>query len=329
MHEDAHQDSDQDADHRAVHDERSHGTEAHGPLRIVLGIDFSQPARRGIEWAAALAEARHASVLAVHAIEPTPLSSMGEAAESLVARCVERLERECTLLASRGIPFEAHAAVGRPWQVIRDAVAERGADLVIVGNRGLSPIKRALIGSNADRVLRAVDVPVLVVHASDIPRGHLRVLVATDFSVHARETVAAFRSIFVPSSIRLEVRVVHATVPPAVIEAAEAPLIERVDWTALDDDARLAAERVADIFRADGIEAGVGVQRGGAARTVLAEVRGWRADILLVGRRGMSGFERMVMGSTAERVLHAAGCAVFTAQHVPVAAPAVRAAFIS
>lgn len=300
-----------------------------GPLRILIGIDFSQPSRRGIEWAVSLAEGRRAAVVAVHAIEPTPLNATGDATDALVARATERVEAECALIAARGIPFESVVAVGRPWHAVRDAVAERGADLVILGNRGTSLIRRTLLGSNADRVLRAVDVPVLVVHASDMPRGHLRVLVATDFSPDADETISAFRGLFVRSSIRFEVRVVHATVPPDVvgIETLDAPLTARVDWAAFEEQARVAAGRIAHAFSAEGVEATVCVERGAAARTVLSECRNWRADLVLVGRRGKSGFERMVMGSIAERVLHAAGCAVFSAQHAAVGAP--RAAFIS
>jgi len=113
------------------------------------------------------------------------------------------------------------------------------------------------------------------------------------------------------------------------LESVDVPLVERIDWVALDEQARASAERIAHGFSADGIEASVCVQRGGAARTVLAESRSWRADLLLVGRRGMSGFERVVMGSTAERVLHAAGCAVFSAQRARVASPRARAAYIS
>ena len=292
-----------------------------GTVRIVVAIDFSQPSMRALDWAEALAEGRPSSVVAVHAIEPTPLAHMAEAADALIVRAEERVSRVCVSIARKGIPVEPYCAVGRPWSVVNDAVRQRGADLVILGNRGLSPIKRTLLGSNADRILRAVSAPALVVHASDAPRGHIRALVATDFSQDSEDTIAAFRRIFVRSSVRLDVRVLHATVPPEVIESVDVPLVERFDWESLEVQAQQMLHGTAAVFRADGIDTTEHVVRGGASRAILAESRGWRADLLVLGRRGSSGFERFILGSTAERVMHSAPCAVFTAQraHMPVA----------
>lgn len=298
-------------------------------MRIVVAVDFSQASMRALDWAESLAEGRRATVVAVHAIEPTPLAHVAEAAESLVARGEERVAKACASIARKGVAFEARCAVGRPWSVVREVVEEGGADLVVAGNRGISPVKRAILGSNADRMLRTVAAPALVVRASDAPRGHLRALVATDFSPDAAETVAAFRRIFVRSLVRLEVRVLHASLPPELVESVDVPLVERVDWQSVEARARELADGVAREFRADGIDTSVAVLRGGAARTILAEARGWRADLVVLGRRGMSGFERLIMGSTAERVLHAAGCAVFTAQQAAVPAKRAAPAYIS
>ncbi|MEY4118300.1 MAG: hypothetical protein RLZZ116_1628 [Planctomycetota bacterium] len=300
-----------------------------GEVRIIVGVDFSQPSMRALEWAEALAEARPSSIVAVHAIEPTPLAHMSEAADSLVVRAEERVSRVCASIVRKGVPVDPYCAIGRPWSVVGDAVRQRGADLVIVGNRGLSPVKRALLGSNADRILRTVQAPALVVHAADTPRGHLRVLVATDFSPDADETIAAFRRMFVRSAVRLDVRVLHATVPPEVIESVDAPLVERFDWESLEVQAQQMVHGAAAVFRADGIDTTEHVVRGGAARSILAESRAWRADLLVLGRRGSSGLERLLLGSTAERVMHSAGCAVFTAQHARVPAARVTAAYIS
>jgi nucleotide-binding universal stress UspA family protein len=305
------------------------GHDAGHGLRILVPVDFSQSSLRALEWAGALAAGRRAQVVAVHAIEPTPLTTLAETADAMSRRFEERLHRACLGLSGKGIPLLTHCAVGKPWHVVQGAVREFDADMVVMGNRGLSPIRRTLLGSVADRVLRTVAVPVLVLHAADLPREHLRVIVATDFSADAGEAIAAFRQVFLRSMIRLEVRIVHATVPPELLEGAEVPLLERVDWRRLDTEAFEAADRAASAFRADGVDAAISVVRGTAARAVLAEARAWHADMIVLGRRGTSGFERLILGSTAERVIHASPCAVFTAQHAAVAAAARRAAYIS
>jgi nucleotide-binding universal stress UspA family protein len=284
------------------------------PVRIVVATDFSQASSRALQWTEAIATGRSAEVTVVHAIDPTPLGRSPEAADLLVQRAEERVVASCSSLAMRGIRVAAHCAIGRPWSVVRDAIDRTGADLVIVGNRGLSPIKRTLLGSNADRVLRTAQCPALVVHAMDMQPERLRVLIATDFSIDAEEAISAFRRVFVRSAIRLELRVLHVTIPPESLANIDTPLLEGPDWPSIESDATESVARVAEEFRAHGIETSHAVVRGSAARIILAESRAWRADLLVMGRHGQTGFERFLMGSTAERVLHGAMCAVFTAQ---------------
>jgi nucleotide-binding universal stress UspA family protein len=308
---------------------QSEDDDPHGrPVLILVAVDFAAASQRAVEWAGALSQGRPAEVHAVHAIDPTPLAHAADSAEMLVAATEEHLRRFCLPVSSKGIRVEVHAETGRPADVVRSVAAHVSPDLVIAGNCGMSSVRRMLVGSNADRIARSLPAPVLVVRADDEPRAHLRVLVATDFSQDAAEAIAAFRHIFNRSMIRLEVRVVHAMVPPELVETVDVPLVERVDWPELEREAQRSADAAAALFRADGVAATATVVRGAAARTVLAEARSWRADLVVLGRRGMSAFERVVLGSTAERVLHSAHACVFTASHARVRAK-VRAAYIA
>ncbi len=293
------------------HFEHHHRTDA---IRIVAPLDFSSWSIRALQWIGAIAAGRKATVIVVHAVDPSPAAELTDAAEVLVARAEERALEACAALVASGISIQTHCAVGAPWRIVREAIDEHGADLMVLGSRGLSSVKRTLLGSSADRILRAVPTPALVVHATDAPREHLRVLIATDFSADAEEAIRDFRRTFLPSSIRLEVRVLHACLPPDLLEGVEVPVVERVDWANLEDEASAHAERVANEFRADGIDTTVSIVRGGASRAILAASRSWRADLIVLGRRGVSGFERLFLGSAAERVQHGAECAVFTAQ---------------
>jgi nucleotide-binding universal stress UspA family protein len=304
--------------------------EAAKPVRIVVATDFSQASLRALQWAEAIASGRSAEVTVVHAIEPTPLGRSSDTAGLLIQRAEERVAGSCGSLARNGIRFAAHCAIGRPWSVVRDAIEAAGADLVVLGNRGLSPIRRTLLGSNADRVLRTAQCPALVVHAMDLQPERLRVLVATDFSIDSEEAIAAFRRVFVHSAIRLEMRIIHVTIPPEALANIDTPLLEGPDWPSIESDANESVARVAEEFRGYGVETSHAVVRGSAARTILAESRTWRADLVVMGRHGQTGFERFLMGSTAERVLHGAMCAVFTAQKTEVPARSgVRKAVIA
>ena len=69
---------------------------------------------------------------------------------------------------------ETHARVGYPEAEIVDLAEEMRAGLIVIGSRGLGPLRRALMGSVSDSVVRHAHCPVLVVrhekkHAADLP----------------------------------------------------------------------------------------------------------------------------------------------------------------
>jgi len=58
------------------------------------------------------------------------------------------------------------AVDGPPVDVLRDAVREHGADLLVVGNRGLNTLSGRLLGSVPSDVARRAGVDVLIVHTT-------------------------------------------------------------------------------------------------------------------------------------------------------------------
>ena len=68
---------------------------------------------------------------------------------------------------------EIHTSVGFPDAEIVELASKLGAGLIVVGSRGLGPLRRALMGSVSDSVVRHAHCPVLVVRQEKIPRGGL------------------------------------------------------------------------------------------------------------------------------------------------------------
>ena len=62
-----------------------------------------------------------------------------------------------------GIPWDAEVHFGRPATEILGLVAQAGYDLIVMGSRGLSGVRRLLFGSTAEEVIRAAALPVMVV----------------------------------------------------------------------------------------------------------------------------------------------------------------------
>ena len=139
---------------------------------IVVGTDGSEPAERAVREAIDIAARDGARLLIVTAFpDPTMMLreriasgatpvdvNLRDVAESVVARHV-RAARE------RGVEVETHASEGDPAVAILDAASEHGADLIVVGNRGLSGIRRFLLGSVSQKVSEHASCNVMIVRA--------------------------------------------------------------------------------------------------------------------------------------------------------------------
>lgn len=80
-----------------------------------------------------------------------------ENAQSLLDSLSEELNLE-------DIVLEKKVLFGEPYQAIIETAKEEGFDLIVMGNRGFSKIKRFFVGSVAQRVVSEAPCPVLVIH---------------------------------------------------------------------------------------------------------------------------------------------------------------------
>ena len=83
--------------------------------------------------------------------------SLKENAEELLDSIIEDLDL-CEIKAEKEVLF------GEPHQMILDKAKEEKADLIVMGNRGFSKIKRFFVGSVTQRVISEAPCPVLVIH---------------------------------------------------------------------------------------------------------------------------------------------------------------------
>lgn len=296
------------------------------PLRIVVAVDFSPAAATALRWATQLAAGRPARIVALHAVEPSILALPPGMQAFLEHRAREQLRLAVAPLVDRGLDVVVEAHTGRPWEVLAEACEFIDPAVVVMGSRGLSATRRAFLGSNTDRALRSLTVPVLVVHEGDEPPERVHALVATDFSRDAGASVDALARLFGRSRLRLHATMLHVAVPPQVVDYADIPIAPTFDWPSIEESARRELDDAGRALAAIGVDVHPVVLRGTPARSILRETSDSRADLVVVGRRPSGAVARWLLGSTAERVLHGARCAVLSAQAVRVAAPQREAA---
>ena len=158
------------------------------PTRILLATDGSREAELAAQTAADLAKKTHSELHVVHAFgiapvgppvypEATELQSVEFEAENeerqriSEQRARDVLETEVQKVRSWGgtVAVE-HLVEGRVAPEIVGLAEEIGAGLIVMGSRGLGGIRRALMGSVSDSVVRHAHCPVMVVREEKGPR---------------------------------------------------------------------------------------------------------------------------------------------------------------
>lgn len=141
---------------------------------ILVPTDGSAPARTALDRAIELARTYDATLHVVSvvdigdagalALERAPVNDVQR---SLRGRAERVVDDAVELAEEAGVRAESTVVIGVPHVEILDAAEEVGADVVVMGTHGRTGLKRALIGSVTERVVRRCDAPVLTVRAEE------------------------------------------------------------------------------------------------------------------------------------------------------------------
>ena len=143
---------------------------------IVVGTDGSETAHRAVAQAVGLAKSLGARLEIVCAYEPMSSSRLRQERGAVPADMqwmvnaredVEATLRDAAEQAElEGVQATTYARQGDPADAILDVAEERGADLVVVGNRGMTGAKRFLLGSVPNKVSHHAPCSVLIIRTT-------------------------------------------------------------------------------------------------------------------------------------------------------------------
>jgi len=148
------------------------------PTNIVVGTDGSETATRALDRAAALAAALGATlhVVSAYADRPGGVPSAGVsldagwavAAKSAAEKVVADAEAKARDAGVKDVSGQAMA--GEPAEALLRSTVDRGADLLVVGSKGMQSTARFLLGPIANKVSRRMSCDLLIVETSDSGR---------------------------------------------------------------------------------------------------------------------------------------------------------------
>ncbi len=143
---------------------------------IVVGTDGSETAREAVRQAVELAARLGARLRIVSAYEPVPAARLREEAREVPLDLewainpredVDATLREAAEAArDGGVDAETYARQGDPADAILDVAEEQGADLIVVGNKGMTGARRFLLGSVPNRVSHHAPCSVLIIRTT-------------------------------------------------------------------------------------------------------------------------------------------------------------------
>lgn len=140
------------------------------PTRVLLATDGSSDAALATQSAIELCEKTGSELHVVHVGEYLPTfyayteeepAELRHSAQRLLDEEVERIR------AAGGRVAGAHLRLGRPAEQIVNLSEELGAGVVVVGSRGLGALRRAVLGSVSESVVRHAHCPVFVVRRDE------------------------------------------------------------------------------------------------------------------------------------------------------------------
>ena len=292
-------------------------------LNIIAATDETRAGLAAVKFATQVASASKARLstltvgeLAPRIVERGPgrrrLSGYEGSELRAVRAALENARRETRRVAASHSDYVS-ARWDEPFAATISRVADRrGADLIVVGSRGGTPLRRWLLGSIANRLLHLARVPVAVVRpgARKSTNRAARILVATDGSSAAMKAVrfAARLTASIPGArlVILTVSTLTADIAltgPGVVRAlGMLPELERADRRSGTKILERAAKQTR-LGKRVTLRYYRPTRPRFAEKAILEEATRQRADMIVLGRTGRTALGDVLLGSVAQRVL--------------------------
>jgi len=164
--------------------------------KIVVPVDFSEQSDYALKVAVSLAKEHNAEILALHMLELNQAivtSSEGfdpQQTVFLIKLAEKRFKKFLNKPYIEGVNITPMVKHFKVFSEVNDVAKKNNADLIVMGSHGTDGLKEIFVGSNAERVVRNADIPVLVIKKNHEDFKVERFLFASGFK---EESLPAFK----------------------------------------------------------------------------------------------------------------------------------------
>jgi len=257
------------------------------PKLIVVPTDFSEPAAHALRYASALADRFGSHLLVIHAA----VNAFSQS--EMIEETRERLEIHAEQNINPRVPYDARVVVDSPVNAIIEQACDAGADLIVMGTHGRTGVRRLLVGSVTEGVIRSATTPVIAVNSTTAEiAGVHKVLCPVTFTAGSRE------------ALRYAADLTDTPNSPLVLFHG---LVEQELQSTLDDLVRLQDWAPKDL--AGRCELKMMPERV-PPQQIVQFAKLTSADLIALGIPADRSIADVLHGTIAEQILHASSCPI-------------------
>lgn len=296
------------------------------PKSILCATDFSENSYLSVSYAISMAREFSAKLFLCNIIPP-PYAGLAEGYSDALLQQKELMDEASGRLSrwmeGQSIQWESLLSMGNAASEITRLAEENKVELAICATHGRSGLKRLILGSVTERLMRSLSCPVLVVRPEEgepqVPSGDVRfqrILVGCDFSP---DSELAFQyGLSLAQEYMSELHLAHVIEPPVYKHLLHSGKPEGVDLTRQHLRGPLK-EKLSEMIPLDARHwcKPVTVLLAGQPYEEITKYALVNAiDLIVLGLRGQSLIQTLFMGSTTDRVIRQATCPVLSVQPV-------------
>ncbi len=292
--------------------------------KVLFPTDFSRCSEQALGQALFFAKQYGAELHLLHAVvlhqdDPADPGHRFPASEELYQRLLEVAGTAMAALVDRHRRPELSVRQFRergfsPGEVILDHASDHDIDLIVMGTHGRRGPARFFFGSVAAEVVRFASCPVLSSRELEEPQpvaAIRRILVPVDFSPHSRVALGHARHLAAAYGAIIQILHVIDLPPYPYFYLPLAGVEEPRRMSELEKKAGEALERLPGEAPGPEVRCEKYVVSGRPASRIATFAAEYESDLVVLATHGLSGIERLLLGSTSEEVVRSVPVPVF------------------
>lgn len=266
---------------------------------VLVAIDCSAMAKEALKRAISIAKKKDAQLIVMHVIEPFFIESpflKSVDKDEIKQQVVNKIDQ---LNAEANLKYILFVETGLAVGAITRKVEETKTDLLVIGTHGKDDISSSYFGSTALKLIQKTHIPVLIVK-NEVNNSYQKILAPTNLSDYSKESILFANALFPKPSIKYlyafesvdEVQALRYHISTEQLNKFRIELLS---------DAKIALEKF--VKEVGGGEMGLIDFRASICEDILAYLTKDKADLLVLGSKGVNNLNSFVFGSTASYLI--------------------------